>query len=462
MASDRDNKWLHPETGQPIGYRSVSGHYVIRKSIGGRDDRKNYERSTGQTDVFLAFAEYQRFVGDPASYTPAGGPLQPGPSAPPPAPVQSTGPAPLYLTPELIDEHIEHGERVGNLTSPDWVRNLRSHLKYWMVTLHGVNLRRLPKGMTPRPAPSPEGCDLGLHILAPLQKKDASGKLLVAKGTAIKRISSIKALYVFLREAVFRIEPEEDPTLNRLKNKKSEKAQRFGQVEKVNSIADAWKVVEYWEKTSPALNQHATGERQNGNAGRLSGNQWKADILILHIKTPWHFSEIARFCDPAEPDSQVVTPENRFWKEEWRKDDPDTVAVIAARAKAKKQIARFKMDQRGYDAATRLRERGKIGDPHHFRDQLCAACDAVGVGRLFPGRFRHSYLTNATNDGAEVSDVIAAANHASQATSAIYTEGAVPKKAQSSTSRGALIRERANAAEVVTVLDVPKRLDTAR
>jgi len=107
MASDRTEQrpWLLGKLN--VGYITANGIHVIRRSIGG----KRFERSTQRTRESAAVAEYLKFENDPVNYRPTGEKVR--------------GPAPIFLTTELIDEHIAWAVRAKKVTSQKWeARNL--------------------------------------------------------------------------------------------------------------------------------------------------------------------------------------------------------------------------------------------------------------------------------------------------------------------------------------------------
>ncbi|OLC49107.1 MAG: hypothetical protein AUH82_01145 [Chloroflexi bacterium 13_1_40CM_4_65_13] len=421
MPAYRGDKWLHPETREVLGFRNPRDVYVIRKKIGGRRGTV-YEKSTGQTDIIRALVEFERFLEDPPNYESPDQERTASVSKALGVPVEPPKPklAPIYLTPELIEEHLAWAEREGKIKSRRWATHKRAHLHWWMRKLHGVNLRALPQGAAVHPSPSPIGCDLGEHVIKPLDAlHPKTKKPLVPKGTRTKHIAAIKSLYAWLRTEKHSLKVHEDPLFGTLKNIKTKKQQEFGKVTKLNSIEDTLKVMAYWE---------ALPMKRNGaDVGVVGGHAWKASVLGMHLATPWHFEEILRFANPAEPKSRIIVPGDPLWREVWREVDPETAAVVTVQGK-REQTTRFKITEQGLFHARRLREHGKIGDPEHFRRELNEACRVLGIPRIYLGRFRHTHLTLATDQGVDEEVVQESAHHKSKAMTEIYTETAVPKR----------------------------------
>src|SRR6202022_1347194 len=121
---------------------------------------------------------------EPVNYRPTGEKVQ--------------GPAPIFLTTELIDEHIAWAVRAKKVTSEKWEARKKSHLRWWMKRLHGGNLRRRPKGKTPHAPPSPGGSALGGRVGGVLEKDPLGRNKPVKPGMRTKLIAVIKALYGWL------------------------------------------------------------------------------------------------------------------------------------------------------------------------------------------------------------------------------------------------------------------------
>ena len=193
-------------------------------------------------------------------------------------------------------------EKSARVTSPEWMRAKRWLLRWWMENLAGVNLRALPEDESVAPGlkPSPHGCDLGSHIIYALDRKDPkTGK---AAGTRGKRIAEIKSFYGWLRTEKFLLRAHEDPTFGRLKGIKSKRAQTEG-YSKVIPYEHIQKVQKHWYSTPLVTNQHGANDPH--------GNEWKAEVLELQLGTAWHYSEVRRFCDPAEVASAIIAPGSR-------------------------------------------------------------------------------------------------------------------------------------------------------
>ena len=404
----RDSKWEG-------GYISpTSGKYIIHRKLhlDGEVKPRQFEVSTGQRDRSKALVELVRFEEDPAGYRAplAGTRLAPGRAA------RTTAQDGVYMTKALVDEHMTWSTTTGRVTSKDWERAKRWLLYWWMEKLAGVNLRALPETMRVEPGqrPSPDGCDLGGHIMHALDEIDPrTGK---PAGTRSKRIAEVKAFYAWLRTEKFLLRAHEDPTFGRLKGMKARVAQTVD-FSKVIPFEHIKKVQAHWRSTGQALNQ--------SKVTVLGRNDWKADILDLQMATAWHYAEVRRFCDPDEAASMLIVKGHPLYRPELEKDLPGG-AVVAVRAK-RKGLVYVRVTARGRAAAERLRAHGKLGDQHYFYDELKAASAAVKVPYFTPGRMRHTVLTWALERDAK-KDVSTFAHHSSEATTDIYTLHSVPKK----------------------------------
>jgi len=135
--ADRSEKWIHPDGKQTLGYvHPTTGKYVIFKRVGSRANNKLYEKSTDQTDLIRAAVQFERFMKDPENYVPPDEERNASVSKSLGIPVEPPKPkfAPIYLTPELIEEHMAWAKREGKIKSRLWPMHKRAHLRWWLKT----------------------------------------------------------------------------------------------------------------------------------------------------------------------------------------------------------------------------------------------------------------------------------------------------------------------------------------
>lgn len=392
-----------------MGYITPRGKYVILRNVGG----KQFERSTGQIDETRAIIELARFEDDPENYRPS----------PPPEKAKSKGPPPIYLTPELIDEHVEWAKGVGKITSPEWERAKRWLLEWWMTKLHRVNLRKGPRDQTYESGkPSPIGLDLATHILGAVDEKNPkTGKPVV--GSRKHRLAVIVSLYSWLREKAYKLEPDEDPTFGR-GLVPTNKPEQDEDTNKTIPLKDILKIIEYWKALPVKVNGSAEADARIV-AGRIYSHVWKAHVLELMLATAWHFKAVCKFVDPQNKHALIIDEQHPWFDPEIQKELPGGCVV---RVNEKRGLVYVRISARARAAAEALRARGKISDQQHFYAELRKACEAKKVTYFTPGRIRHTVLTLAKNKGEDTRKVMTFANHADESTHRVYTLHAVPAK----------------------------------
>jgi integrase len=138
-----------------------------------------------------------------------------------------------------------------------------------------------------------------------------------------------------------------------------------------------------------------------------------SDILHVLAGTGLHVSEIRRL---VLGQGEVV---------ETTKERP--VAVILVRQKSG-EMTRARLEYPEYlDSMRRLMARGSFPNRMGLARAMKAACDAAGVPRFGMGVMRHSFLTWAHEDGAEMGALKEAANHRTEATTRrFYVDAAIP------------------------------------
>jgi hypothetical protein len=173
--NDRDSKWAGGYIRSLGSGPTARRVFFIRKMVAGT----RYEISTQRANEIDALLELQKFARSPATYTPT----------PLPDLLGDEGPSPVWLSSDLIDEHLKYCTAMG--TSHQWWNAKRRILEWWLEALYGIDLRNV---------------DLRQHILAPL--KGATSRQ--------HRIATIKAFYAWLRDADGGkgiLTAAEDPTL---------------------------------------------------------------------------------------------------------------------------------------------------------------------------------------------------------------------------------------------------------
>jgi integrase len=351
MAS-RGKEWIG-------GYVTPAGVYVIRRSIQG----KRYEVSTRCTTRPGANAELERFEADPQRYVGGGATDS------------------LVLTEALCDEFTDWSGRPkkdgGKGNTARWVADQKAYLKWWRAQLGDRDIRKL---------------DLGQHVIAPLAGTPARAH----------KIRVLKAFYSWLRTVVHRIQPAEDPTLDRLVAPQSEPAQ-------VKAIDRA---------TYEAIRAALRGgyEPQRGGNGRFSvayvepkGHSLWRDAIDFLGGTGWHVTELERFVR----NGSVLQVEGRWVVETEHKSGEPHRTEVSEHVKS---------------CAERLRAHGSF-TRSRFDDALERACKDLGIPAVTPGAFRSSVATYAVNQGASMADVATFLGHKDpRTTRKWYAAHAVPGK----------------------------------
>ena len=381
-SNDRSERWAG-------GFVRITGEgptrqrvYVIRKQVGG----ERYEVSTRKTSEEDALLELLKFNRSPATYDPT----------PPPDLVGDEGPQPVYLTAALIKEYLDHCTKAGN--THQWWNSKRRFLGWWLVKLHGVDLRR---------------ADLRLHILDPLEGATSRPQ----------RIATIKHLYAWLRDADGGkgiLSPGEDPILGRLAVPQSQPGDDEGK-SRVFSVTDLNKV-----KKELA---HGPG--------------WRLDAIDVLTATGWHYAELCRFAEGEGGIELLPAPKERKATGTGKKGPTGKKKSASGRAVAVLTTRMLKGRRPGSDgavhktavsakvlaAAKRIRDLGHLPEFHlHLVLREISRKLKLKVP-VAPGAFRHTVATWAVKRGSPMDEVATFLGHRTlQTTKRFYAKFATPKK----------------------------------
>jgi integrase len=333
-------------------WRDAEGRasYHIRKSIGG----KRYELATGATNIASAIEQLHRFEADPEGYDPRGEAPREG----------------LFLTEELVAEHLAYSQAVGN--SVGWRRKQKAILAWWAERFEGIDLRKV---------------SLHDHVLPPLKRATSRHH----------RIAILKGLYTWLRTEVHRVTTAEDPVFGQLKVPQA----RAAQLTKSKLVPRDHVLLVVEHLTAP----------------------WR-DALLLQAGTGWHTTEIQRFAgegsiEPLPKHAQqegvagvVVCPMRKSGEPQRTRVGPEALEA------AKRLRAHGGFSREWYDRAVTA---------------ACATVKRpdgeVGIPAFTPGRLRHSVASWAIDAGADPAQVAAFLGHRSpRTTRKFYATHSAPTK----------------------------------
>lgn len=196
--------------------------------------------------------------------------------------------------------------------------------------------------------------EIGRRDLRGLRLHELKRMLEQWKGARHLRIAALKVFFAWLREEEGLIRHSEDVTLNlAVPQARPEQRRRKKALE--------WSAV---EKVLPLLVDDVR------------------DCVMVLSATGWHVSELERFAKGGE-----IAP-----------GDGALATLVVKHKHGELALTRLQ-HQHHLDAATRLRERGRI--PYRLSDKVGDASEAVGA-RFTCGIFRHSVATWAHNAGADI------------------------------------------------------------
>ncbi len=247
-----------------------------------------------------------------------------------------------------------------------WVATQRRYLAWWAQKLGRRDLRRV---------------SLRHHIRPALD---------TAKNEK-HRIETIKALYGWLRKERHTISAAEDPT--------------YGALSVPQGRPEQWR--------TPKAIQRAHHDAVWG----CITQPWR-DMLTVLAGTGWHVSELERFIRAgtvANLPSSASLAHGAF-------------KVLVCPRRKSGETQRTAVSSEATDAAARLRARGTFSCIRFYR-AVEAACDAAGVPRFPPGRYRHTVATWAIEQGADPAAVAAFLGHKNSSTTRRFyaTLAVVPK-----------------------------------
>lgn len=305
--------------------------YVIRRKVNGR----TYEVSTRCTALRAAMAHLARFEADPEGYDPSGGQGE--------RLTLDLDRARAFLRWSLEDK--------GN--TPQWVRQQKRYLVWWMEVLGGMDLRRV---------------SLRHHIMPALD--GVTGRR--------HRIEVIKAFYSWLRRERALLTAAQDPT--------------YGALPVPQLRPEQWR-----RPKSFARETHAAVLRG------LTG-PWP-DLLTVLAGTGWHVTELSRFAK-AGIVAELPSSASR---------DHGAAAVLVCPRRKSGEEQRTPVSHDVAEAAKRVRKRGGFSVVRLYK-AVSSACAAAGVEPYSPGQYRHAVATWAIEQGADPAAVAAFLGHKSAST----------------------------------------------
>jgi len=197
----------------------------------------------------------------------------------------------------LIEEHMAWAKREGKIKSRLWPMHKRAHLRWWLKTLHGVNLRALPRARLSTRAESAGLRPGRAHHQAARCARPKTREPLIPKGTRGKLISTIKSFYNMAADREARPQGLRGPLLRPTQEHQDEEGAGFGKVTKLNSIENTLTVMAYWEKLPL---------KRNGNdIGIVAVTPGRPASWGCTWRRRGNFEEIVRSQTPAEEKSRI-------------------------------------------------------------------------------------------------------------------------------------------------------------
>jgi AcrR family transcriptional regulator len=436
-------------------------HFQIRKRIGETD--YNITLPAGITATG-ALKLYERFLENPEAFDARGDVRKP----------------PIYLTADLMSEFLSWSKRYGGRdekgTSDAWRNNQRLCLLWWMEHLKGKDLR----------AGGPKSATLAADILPPLYTKDPETGEKIRGPQYRHRVGVLIKFYKWLREVEHRLEPDEDPVLNRLKQPKPTSAQGEDDwkvvppetvfavadelqkdrstpdtVKKIMDVARALLKKEgrqifttfgggrgglrrimrqagltpytlyYYFKSGAELlasverNEYRWAENVRPGRHFEPPDSRHADMLLALAATGWHLSELRQFMVAGLVHPRLPLTEVQV---------PPIYATILTPGDGVLEVGEAKrggklktrVSERALEIAKRLQGTGGF-DEGYFREELTRVCEHLKLPVFAPSYMRHSVSTYATNSGAPQEAVSAFLNHGSSTTRRYYDRGVALK-----------------------------------
>jgi integrase len=271
----------------------------------------------------------------------------------------------LVLTAELVEAFLRWSKH-GKGNSLGWVATQKRYLTWWAAKLGRRDLRRVSLRDHIRPA-------------------------LDAAPNPKHRIETIKAFYGWLRKERHTISAAEDPT--------------YGALSVPQARPEQWVT----PKVIPRAHHDAA-------LGAIT-EPWRS-MLIALSGTGWHVTELERF---VRAGIIAELPTNAS-----RANDAHKILICPRRKSGETQ--RTPVSREVAEAAAKLRARGTFSTVRFYK-AVEAACDAAGVPRFSPGRYRHTVATWAIEAGADPAAVAAFLGHKSPSTTRRFyaTLAVVPK-----------------------------------
>jgi integrase len=243
--------------------------------------------------------------------------------------------------------------RDGKGNTALWVSKQKRYLAWWAKQLGRRDLRRVT---------------LRDHIRPALDK--AIGQR--------HRIETLKAFYGWMRKERHMLTAAEDPT--------------YGALSVPQGRPEQWKT----PKVIPRDHHLA--------AWNATTQPWR-DMMTVLAGTGWHATELERFIRGgivADLPSSASHGHGAF-------------KVLVCPRRKSGEMQRTAVTEEVADAATHLRARGTYSQVAFYR-AVASACDAAGVPRFSPGRYRHTVATWAIEAGADPAAVAAFLGHKSPST----------------------------------------------
>ncbi len=194
------------------------------------------------------------------------------------------------------------------------------------------------------------------------------------------RVEALKSFYGWCRKRKGLFKFAEDPTLDLPVPKDEQGRGRDVSEEVINKVL-------------PLLHEHVR------------------DVMLVQMATGAHISEVRRFAKAGE-----LLLDYMGWP-----------AVIMTTHKTAGHVPLPPLQfPEHIEAAKRIKLRKRIPARHDLQIAMKAACTAAGVPQFRLGQMRHSYATNAGQQGAALKEISEALHHASSATTQRYRNRTVP------------------------------------
>jgi integrase len=271
----------------------------------------------------------------------------------------------LSMNADLVREFLKWSKDSKG-NSIQWVGVQKRYLTWWAAKLGTRDIRRVSLRDHIRPA-------------------------LDSARNAKHRIATIKAFYGWLRKERHAITAAEDPT--------------YGALSVPQARPEQW-------RTPKAIPR----DHHDAALGALT-EPWRSMLIVLS-GTGWHVTELGRFIRSgiiADLPSSASHAHGAF-----------KVLICPRRKSGEMQRTAVSSEVAG--AGARLRARGTFSSVRFYK-AVRAACDAAGVPRFSPGRYRHTVATWAIEQGADPAMVAAFLGHKSASTTRRFyaTLAVVPK-----------------------------------